>query len=278
MSIPIPHIPMAKPWLHAGVLTLAVAWPVLSQAVTVTLKPVADATIFNFDGCSDGTPGSECGAGTGDRLYVGFTGGYGERRSLLRFDLSGIPAGAVITSASLQMRLVKAHAQSSNVSVRRVMQAWSEGPTNFSQGPGVAASPGDVTWTQRSYRSTPAQPWTTPGGDYAATVSSQIVVPGTSGAYVWSGAQMTADVQAWLDQPATNFGWGLQGTGSAEAYGSREHFNADLRPQLSINYTVPAPVADSSDAPLPAWALGTLGLGLLGAIKRRGRMRPRRLP
>ena len=55
---------------------------------------------------------------------------------------------------------------------------------------------------------------------------------------------MTADVQSWLDTPASNFGWivvGVEGTaGTAKRFDTRE---STTPPVLTIDYTAPAPPA-----------------------------------
>jgi hypothetical protein len=54
---------------------------------------------------------------------------------------------------------------------------------------------------------------------------------------------MVADVQSWLDNPATNFGWTLLGTenqiSSARAFYTRESPDEINRPRLVIEYTPP---------------------------------------
>ena len=55
---------------------------------------------------------------------------------------------------------------------------------------------------------------------------------------------MVADVQAWVNNPSTNFGWLLQGDEtqtSSKFFASRESANLALRPLLTITYTA-APV------------------------------------
>ena len=98
---------------------------------------------------------------------------------------------------------------------------------------------GDATWLQRVFRSLA---WTTPGGDFAATASANRDVAGL-GAYAWQSSEMAADVQGWLDSPATNFGWILIGDESSNAtakrYDARE--STATRPTLTVYYTVPAP-------------------------------------
>ena len=57
---------------------------------------------------------------------------------------------------------------------------------------------------------------------------------------------MVADVQSWLDNPSTNFGWLLVGnealSETSKRFDSRENAIADNRPLLTVNFTpVPEP-------------------------------------
>ena len=53
---------------------------------------------------------------------------------------------------------------------------------------------------------------------------------------------MVADVQAWLDEPAGNFGWLIKADESmlatARRYDSRENLEPAYRPALTVEYTV----------------------------------------
>ena len=57
---------------------------------------------------------------------------------------------------------------------------------------------------------------------------------------------MVADVQAWVDPSATNFGWMLRGyenaNGSTKRFDSREALDPALRPQLIVDFTVASSV------------------------------------
>ena len=55
--------------------------------------------------------------------------------------------------------------------------------------------------------------WTNAGGDFVAAANAATSVGGL-GKYEWSSDQMNADVQAWLGDAATNFGWILIGNES----------------------------------------------------------------
>jgi hypothetical protein len=51
--------------------------------------------------------------------------------------------------------------------------------------------------------------WTTPGGDFAAEASATASVGGAETVGEWTGARLASDVQQWIDNPATNFGWAI---------------------------------------------------------------------
>src|SRR5437899_1189650 len=112
---------------------------------TVTLNPVADAYIRQFDpDRTSGDYGSEPSLVSG---ALGSRAQFEVRRTLLRFDLSQVPAGAVVSSATLKMTVVMVPLSpvNSTFDIRRVLQSWSEG---------------GVSWNSRSGAGTP---WQVPG-------------------------------------------------------------------------------------------------------------------
>ncbi|RMF74965.1 MAG: hypothetical protein D6744_13990, partial [Planctomycetota bacterium] len=96
--------------------------------------------------------------------------------------------------------------------------------------------------------------WNAAGGDFVATQSAAADLAGPA-VYAWQSATMAADVQTWLDQPATNHGWILIGNEAqiktAKRLGSREAPVAQ-RPKLIVDFTPPPDcngngVADDQD-------------------------------
>ncbi|MCA9730104.1 MAG: multicopper oxidase domain-containing protein, partial [Candidatus Eisenbacteria bacterium] len=62
--------------------------------------------------------------------------------------------------------------------------------------------------------------------------------------YSWSSPGMVADLQGWVDDPSSNFGWVMIGqeTGmvtTQKRFASRENTNTSYRPVLEITYSVP---------------------------------------
>jgi carbon monoxide dehydrogenase subunit G len=150
-----------------------------------------------------------------------------------------VPAGATITDVNLQLRMSRTLAGPTTVGLHRVLKDWGEGTSNAAgqEGGGAPASTGDATWVHTFFDT---QTWTTQGGDFAAATSASTVVS-SIGPYNWTGAGLVDDVQRWIDDPSTNFGWELLGdessTMSAKRFDSRETAVASNRPVLTITYT-----------------------------------------
>ncbi|GEM_PF-319238 len=227
-------------------LTLALAAGV-ARADTTTIEPEADTTLFQ---------GFENSNGAGIFLFAGNTNRFGERRALLRFDIAGsVPVGSTITRVRVQLTMDQSIVSTYSFSLHRITAAWNEGTVNagFPGGGGDQAQNGDATWDARVYNLNPqlAAMWSSPGGDYAATPSATISVGGV-GLYTWgSNAAIVANVQGWLDQPATNFGWILVGQNfvgaTAKRFVSRENADEAARPSLEIEFTPPGPTCNDID-------------------------------
>jgi hypothetical protein len=234
-------------------LALALACAHLARATTITLTPSKDNTIYSDDALSNAV---------GVNLFAGNNGNGATRRALLNFDLSAIPADATITGVTLSLYATVATSVTQTVTLTRLTTDWGEGTSNAGNfgggGSGAAATTGDATW-QYSFYSTTS--WTSAGGDFAAGASASTSVASASATYTWNSPGMIADVQTWLADSSTNFGWIVQGNeganGTAKAFASREAANSTQRPQLTITYTsaVPEP-ATLALALFPALLLG----------------------
>lgn len=213
----------------AGLLSPAVAGVVI-------LNPIQDASLYQ-----DTNGAQSSGAST--FLMTGSVGAGDTtplRRGLLQFNLASIPAGAVVTGVSLTLNLMRLkNTQAALTTLQRVTSSWVEGSTNAGTGGnGATANTGDATWLHRSK----PQAWSTPGGDFLGTTSASLTVTGL-GLYTWTGAGLVTDVQAWLAQPAQNFGWMLRGdearSQSVKEFSSR---TGTVPPSLRIEFTeVPEP-------------------------------------
>ena len=219
-------------------------------AVQITLTATQDNTLYEES--------SNFSNGRGEHIYVGTTSApNATRRALIGFDISasGIPAGADIDAVSLRLFMDRVGQSFSSptqetLGLHRMTADWGEGASdaesgtgpNVSGGRGTPAQAGDATW---QFRVVPGVAWGTPGGDFVATPSASRQVPRTvPAAIIWqTSEELVSDVQGWLDNPATNFGWILRGDEStprsASRFVSRNGPVAGNRPMLTIDYTLP---------------------------------------
>lgn len=235
--------------LVAGAL-LAACWAAAQAATTLALPATSDNSLFSESGSlSDGA---------GPFIWVGQTNNGHDRRALLRFDLSQVPAGHVVVGARLRLfNSMTKYGPGQTVDVYRLTASWGEGTSNSTLGiggTGYPASDGDATWQFRFFGS--RTPWSTPGGDRVqGAPSASSLADYTLSTQEWSGPGMVADVNLWLAAPAQNFGWILIGNetaSSAVRYNSRISANA---PVLELDL-IPA----SANVPIPA---GWLFIGAL---------------
>lgn len=197
--------------------------------------------------------------GIGAYFYVGSTGptaGNALRRATLAFDIAGsIPAGSIINSVTLTLHLSKnpPTGTAQSLELHSLLADWGQG-TSDADGPastsaggaGIAATAGDATWLNRFFGSAPVSLWATPGGDFAASASATTSV-NAIGNYSWTSATLTTEVQGWLDNPASNFGWLIRNadeisSATARRFDSRENGTAANRPKLTVDFTPPPSV------------------------------------
>jgi hypothetical protein len=202
----------------------------------VTLGASKDNTLIEInDGSLSNGSGPAFFAGR-----VGLMGGVTLRRGVIAFDVAdAVPADATIVEVSLQLHLSLTNTGPQTVALKRLLADWGEGDSFLPGGMGAPAEPGDATWLHTFYDD---QFWKTPGGDFVDVVSSSTVVD-TVGFYTWPTTdQLVADVQGWLDDPASNFGWLVQGNEddiqTAHRFDSREAPDEPMRPLLTITYVI----------------------------------------
>ncbi|MBI3879678.1 MAG: DNRLRE domain-containing protein [Verrucomicrobia bacterium] len=236
-----------------------------ARADIVSTNPIADTDLFEV------FPNNNLGRSPG--LPVGTTATSGASgRMLLRFDIAAVvPAGATINSVTLQLTDNSGSTSfiPSNFELHRMMLGWIEGTNGSLASPnGSAAAAGDPTWNFRQHNTVA---WGAPGGaagvDFATNISASLLINVGNVTDTWASSPgLVADAQAWLDSPATNFGWLLRSDGegslgTARRLNSREA-TAD-RPLLTIDFT---PVPEPTAGALVAFG----GVALLG-LRRRGR-------
>ena len=208
--------------------------------------PSKDNTLYEYDPAE----GDHSNA-LGFHFFAGETAMGELRRGVLAFDIAGsIPPGSTITAVSLSMNMSRAPADTAEPSscTSCLPTGAKERPTRpGEEGDGAPATPNDATWRHRFFDTIF---WTTQGGDFSATVSASQSVGGV-GQYTWSSAQMVADVQSWLDNPASNFGWLVLGDESAIATAKRFDTRESASPPvLTIQY-IPGPRVMPTPRPRP---------------------------
>jgi spore coat protein A len=218
-----------------------------ASAATISINPSKDNTLYEYDP-ADGDRSNALG----NHFFAGETAMAELRRGVLAFDIAGsIPAGSTITSVSLSMNMSRTPLDTDRtVELHKLLADWGEGTSLApgEEGDGAPATTNDATWRHRFYDTIF---WTAQGGDFSGTVSASQSV-GAIGEYTWNSSQMVADVQSWLDNPSTNFGWLVLGDESdiatAKRFDTRESASP---PVLTIQYTAPGPRATPTPRPRP---------------------------
>ncbi len=227
-----------------AILMGLIVWAPWASAGTMIRQPSKDNTLF------ESTTG-DLSDGVGPTFFIGLTGSHGARRGLMAFDLSSAPAGAVVTNVTLSVNMSKSSFLNSqfDLQLHRLTRDWGEG-TSSSSGGGGPATDGDATWLFPFFSANNPPAWTNPGGDFISTPSAAVSVQFAGSYTVLSTPALVADVQSWLNNPATNFGWALTGDettfNSAKQFDTRE--NTATAPTLTVTFSVPEPGAASAIA------------------------------
>ncbi len=224
-------------WNVVGVVCLGAG---IACADTVSVGAAKDNTLYQDDF-------GELSNGMGAYVFAGVNGRGEIRRGLIAFDVSMIPAGSVVKSATLRLRMSRTQDGPEPVSLHRMLADWGEGASNApsNEGAGTFAMPGDATWIHTSFDTavwTDSNSGPVPGGYFEEMASATSTVD-QIGFYTWSDAGMAADVQQWVNDPGSNYGWGIvgfeDGVTTAKRFDSRNNATALNRPQLMIEYTLP---------------------------------------
>jgi hypothetical protein len=235
--------------LLALILTTALGWTAASsaRAAIINIMPSKDNTLYEFDPAE-----GDFSNALGFHFFAGKTAMGELRRGVLAFDIAGsIPAGSTITGVTLSMNMSRAPINVAYpVELHKLLADWGEGTSQASgeEGDGAPATPNDATWRHRFFDTIF---WAAQGGDFSATVSASQSV-GPVGQYIWNSAQMVADVQSWVNNPASNFGWLVLGdekpTLTAKRFDTRESASP---PVLTIEYRSAQPSPRLRPTPPP---------------------------
>ena len=201
------------------------------QSVVVTppplptqLAPIADATV------AQAAP--TLNMGDTDDMIVGYEHcGYGNGvwRSMLKFDLSAIPASKAITSAKLRVYFIEAcdiGSRTHTVRTSRITGNWTELGVTWNNQPGVGTQYG----------------------------TAQV----TSGTWQWIEFDVTALVRGWINGSIPNQGVMLRGPEASDnssaslGFLTRDYSDAAERPYLSIAYAGQAAAEPGLPASGPA--------------------------
>ena len=186
------------------------------------------------------------------------------RLGLVRFELSGVPAKAIITSASLDLWLYYASNPGSlTLQAYLVRRPWNENT---------------ATWLEADT----AIPWGGPGAsdllrDRHATPVGEVLLAG--GEQRWVTVDVTSAVRHWLEHPEENYGLLLRGEGTTSVeyqFASSQWRQAQQRPKLSLSYELETGAAGVSTGKGWRWLVGALVLAalLVLLLGRRRRRRP----
>lgn len=279
------------------------AQPMLAQADTVTLQAWHDATIFE-NAFQSGGNGATNSNGAGPGMFAGSNSNQSPRRGLLSFDVSSIPTGATITSAQVQLTVGQIAGSGGSgtggdqitrtIDLYKLNTDWGEGTTGNTAtmiggtGQGFPANPGDATWTANKLGTSL---WTTPGalGNTNGVASASTQIQGglaTGGAqnqtFTWgTNAQLVADVQSWLANPLSNFGWLIKNVDEVdnpatpavnEGFQTFRSFYTKEGEALGLG-TGPRLLLEYSLAPVPVpaavWLFGSGIAGMIGLARRK---------
>ena len=180
-----------------------------ANSVTQILGAVADTDIYEQD--------VNTNYGTDTFIVAGRNTAGKQDKILIKFDLSGLPAGATITSATLRLNLAASSGTGSfNIGLYKIIKSWVEST---------------ATWSNFSS-----------GGNYDSTQQAVASVAlGSTGFKEWTVP--VAVVNGWIATPSSNYGLALVYESSTKGpdyqFASKENTTVANRPQLVINYTLP---------------------------------------
>ena len=233
--------------LLALILTTALGFVAsLANAAIINITPSKDNTLYQYDP-ADGDTSNALGL----HIFAGETAMGELRRGVFAFDIAGhIPAGSTILAVTLSLNMSRtALDDPRTIELHKLLADWGEGTSIApgEEGDGAPATPNDATWRHRFFDTIF---WTNQGGDFSATVSASQSV-GAIGQYTWSSAQMIADVQSWLDDPGSNFGWLVLGDESTFLTSKRFDTRESASPPVLTIQFIPGPRVLPTPRPRP---------------------------
>jgi hypothetical protein len=225
--------------------------PPVNQQVIVFQEGVSPDP--SYDGTTDTILASDyytVNVGGMDYVETFFEATAEVRRSIVRWELTGIPPGADVTGASVELYRHDGYGENDMaVALYRLTSDWVEG-TGVTWWPGSGYVVDGATWDEAA----PGTPWGSPGGDYDPTIVGQTTIPAGTGNR-WFQWDATSTVEAWVEGGQPNYGVLLRpltGAYSYHYYYSREGETPNLRPRLVVTYTVGGPATPTPSPGTPS--------------------------
>lgn len=193
-----------------------------------TLSKAQTGVEFNSDGdarLQQTIPTTNDGSATTMQVY-NWSPSWSQR-IVIKFDISSLPAGATISSASLRLIPTNTSGYDRTYAAHRITDSWAEGT---------------VTWTNT-------------GSDYDGTATDNQLVDYDGGVPDSVNWDVTSDVQDFVDGTETNYGWLIKdnpetGTSRWWQFGTKENATSANRPILRVIYTSGANVKDNNTTAL----------------------------
>ena len=213
-------------------------WPRLTVTYACECGAAPSETMILQPGASDGADAwignrlaseENSNNGAADRVRVSS----GARHGLLRFDLSALPAQAIVESATLSLHLLQHEPGEMTVAVHRVSAPWAEGNQDG------GGTPDGATWHTHDG----VTAWGASGGDYDATASDTVTVSNVDGTR--SEWDVTTLAQAWAADPSANHGMLLRyvsGDSLDHFFASSDHSITSNHPRLTVSFRCPCGV------------------------------------
>lgn len=183
--------------------------------------------------------------GSGASLSADFDDPAGTRKrtsSVLRFDLSSIPAGSKVSSVSFTVNVTN-RTTGTGYALYALSRAWNETQT---------------TWQKASSSTSWASPGARGSSDRVGTVIGTLTPTVTGKATISFNAAGVAAVQRWVDAPAQNFGFIVDTNDNYDGlvFDSSNAATASNRPKLNVVYdkTVKSPYPVYTQAEVDAWS------------------------
>jgi hypothetical protein len=252
------------------ILAMLVIAAMIAAPVSAAVATIGGPSMMTDASLRSDNPNVNMGQNVYDRSWRMFADSQSvQRHHLMGFDLSSIATPAAVQSATLSI-YIRRYNNAGPVTDWKLSRlqngkSWVEG-TNDWQDP---AYTGDVTWNSQAHN---VSAWQTAGATGAQDIDLATTISWNWSAAdgVWATFDLTNWVQDWVNGSWQNNGilfWGgvtANSNNSNDYYWSYTSESAEVNrlPYLTVNYTV-------VPEPSSMVALGTLGLGALGFIRRR---------